>query len=532
MGKDSSWPIELLQFIENQPFVIDQLAKFTLRSVFFQKNGTFTVCLPINTEHSTSIHPYQPAAFMLLTLTTTHHPATDLGFLLGKHPGRHQTTELNAGVAHIFYPQATETCCTAALLLEIDPVALVRKSDGNDAFALDQYVNDRPYIASSLMSNAIAKCFGSALNGNCKDRPELVETALPLEARVAIVSARGGENMLRRLFEPLGYVLELTHHPLDEAYPEWGESRYFTLTLRHTIRLSDLLSHLYVLMPVLDNEKHYYVAKNESEKLLEKGGAWLPKHPERELITRRYLKNKSHLTRPTLEILLKDDPEMEQEDNLEVEKTGQGQESEVAKPRLHDVRLEAALAELLASGARTVLDLGCGEGRLLKLLLEKKQFTHIVGMDVAHRTLEIAARRLRIDRLPSQQQDRLKLIHGSLLYRDKRLEGFDAAALVEVIEHLDAPRLATFERVVFGYAHPRTVVVTTPNAEYNAVYGMEEGNMRHDDHRFEWTRAEFAQWAAQTAEKFGYAVRIEGLGALEGNLGTPSQMAVFTVLNV
>jgi 3' terminal RNA ribose 2'-O-methyltransferase Hen1 len=186
-------------------------------------------------------------------------------------------------------------------------------------------------------------------------------------------------------------------------------------------------------------------------------------------------------------------------------------------------------AVLKESGARRVLDLGCGEGRLLEMLLSDRQFSEIVGMDVSLASLDRARRRLRLERLPPLVAERLTLLHGSLLYRDRRLEGFDAAAVVEVIEHLDAPRLAAFERTLFGLARPGTVVVTTPNREYNALFPtLPEGRMRHRDHRFEWTRAEFGAWAERVASDNGYAVRVASLGPEDETHGAPSQMATFT----
>src|SRR5438309_11940239 len=179
---------------------------------------------------------------MLLTITTTHQPATDLGYLLNKNPARLQTTELSMGKAHVFYPEAGPQLCTAALLLEVDPVALVRnrKGPGGDAGTLKEYVNDRPYVASSFLSVAIAKVFGSAMAGSSKERPELVEAVLPLEAKIAVVPCRGGESFLRRLFEPLGYKVVATRHPLDEKFPDWGEGPYYTVILRGKVPVQNL----------------------------------------------------------------------------------------------------------------------------------------------------------------------------------------------------------------------------------------------------------------------------------------------------
>lgn len=464
---------------------------------------------------------------MLLTISTTHFPADDLSFLLHKHPARIQSVDIFSGKAHIFYPEVSMQKCTAALLLDIDPVGLVRSAGpkGND-FALEQYVNDRPYVASSFMSAAIAKAYSSALNGRCKDKPELADVSMPFTVKLAVLPVKGGEPMLKAFFEPLGYVINAVQHPLDTTYAEWGNSRYFTVELSNHVTLQQLLSHLYVLIPVCDNDKHYWVNQEEVEKLLAKGKGWLEMHPARELIVRRYMKGQRALANQTLDVLLSKD-QADEADAAEVETAGII-DTEEPRLRIHDLRLQAARDELLSAGAKRIVDLGCGEGRLIKLLLAEKQFEFILGMDVSYRSLEIAKERLKLDRMTERLLQRIELVQGSLTYRDKRLQGFDGAALVEVIEHLDEQRLIALEKSVFEYAKPGVVVITTPNAEYNVRFtDHEAGKMRHNDHRFEWTRAEFEAWANRVAAEFGYTVSFKPVGEVDPKVGALSQMAVF-----
>src|SRR5438552_2187766 len=360
---------------------------------------------------------------MLLTITSTRPPAPDLGYLLHKNPSRMQSFTLSFGQAHVFYPEVSPERCTAALLLDVDPVGLVRRGGrpAGEGHALEQYVNDRPYVASSFLSVAIAQVFGSALGGRSKDRPELTDTVIPLQARLAVRPGRGGDNLLRRLFEPLGYTVTAQGYVLDEQFPEWGGSRYFTVTLEATCRLSDLLTHLYVLVPVLDDEKHYWVGDDEVEKLLRHGGDWLASHPEQELIVNRYLKHQRSLTRQALaRLLAEDSPDLDSVEELK-------------------------------------------------------------------------------------------------------------AAEEAVIEELDSSRLTAFERVLFECARPGTVILTTPNAEYNVKFlSLPAGKFRHRDHRFEWTRDEFQAWALRTAQRFGYAVRFLPVGPEDSHVGAPTQLGVFS----
>ncbi|MGV3771493.1 MAG: 3' terminal RNA ribose 2'-O-methyltransferase Hen1 [Verrucomicrobiales bacterium] len=464
---------------------------------------------------------------MLLTIATTHSPATDLGFLLRKHPEKLQTFNLTFGQAHLFYPDVNEHRCTAALLLEVDPVGLVRnkRTPSGDGRALEQYVNDRPYVASSFLSVAISEILGSALNGKAKEKAELVELPIPLEVKISSLPCRAGTEMLRRLFEPLGYHVEAEGRMLDDHFPEWGPSPYYNLKLSGQKTVQELLSHIYVLIPVLDNDKHYWVGDDEVDKLLRHGDGWLAQHPEKELITRRYLKHKVSLVRDALSRLLSED----ETESAETEQQHAKEEAAIeTRLSLNEQRMAAVLAALKQTNATRVMDLGCGEGRLISQLLKDKQFEEIVGMDVSYRSLEVAKDKLKFDRLPPKQQKRVKLIHGSLIYRDKRLFGYDAATVVEVVEHLDPPRLAAFERSLFRDAKPDHVIVTTPNSEYNVMWEtLPAGKFRHRDHRFEWTRAQFQEWANRVATEMQYEVSFASIGPEAEGVGSPTQMALF-----
>lgn len=460
---------------------------------------------------------------MLLTITTTHQPATDLGYLLHKNPDKLQIFDLAFGQAQVFYPVATPELCTAALVLDINSVELARGKAGRQPQTLGDYVSDRPYVASSFLSVALAQVFRSALLGQCRDRSELADTAIPLVAKIPVLPARGRESFLRDLFEPLGYEIMVERLPLDAQFTEWGNSSYFDLTLSHTLKLQQLLSHLYVLIPVLDDTKHYFVNDEEIAKLLRHGEGWLADHPMKAEITSRYLKRQRALTRDALALLAAEE--------VEVAETAEPEIVPEIRQSLNEQRLDAVMAVLQSPGVKRVMDLGCGEGKLLRRLVAEPQFTEILGMDVTYRSIEIAKERV-LDRLPIHQQQRLQLIQGSLTYRDDRLMGYDAATVIEVIEHMELDRLVAFARVLFSCARPKLVVLTTPNAEYNVNYpGLANGHFRHADHRFEWTRAEFEQWGRSIGEDYSYMVEFRSIGDVDEIVGSPTQMAIFALTN-
>jgi 3' terminal RNA ribose 2'-O-methyltransferase Hen1 len=275
----------------------------------------------------------------------------------------------------------------------------------------------------------------------------------------------------------------------------------------------------------MDNAKHYWVGEDEIDKLLKRGEGWLDQHPAKELIVRRYLRHRGILARAALERLA---PETHEE-TVEPEVRGGPEEALEAPVRLNDERMTAVVAALKATGARVIADLGCGEGKLLQRLLRERWAERLIGLDPAARELEWAAKRLKLHVPGGPPEGRVTLLHGSLTYRDDRWAGVDAAAMIEVIEHLDPERLPLVERVVFGEARPGVVVVTTPNSEYNALFpNLKAGAFRHPDHRFEWTRAQFRSWADKIGLVYGYRADISGIGLQDEARGTPTQMAVFT----
>jgi 3' terminal RNA ribose 2'-O-methyltransferase Hen1 len=456
---------------------------------------------------------------MFLSIATTHTPASDLGFLLMKHPDRLHDIELSFGRGVVFFPEANVDRCEAALVLDIDPVGLVRGMGAGEGL-LDQYVNDRPYSASSFLAVALNRIFRTAMNGVSRERQTLAETAIPLEIRVTPLPARGAESLVKALFEPLGWTVEV------EAIPAaGGPSRYVDLRLTGTMKLSTALTHLYLLIPVLDDDKHYWVGEDEIKKLLDKGEAWLADHPERDLIVRRYLKKQKRLVRRALARLA---PEEEEESEEAAPEPSRREDMLEAPMKLHDLRQDMVARVLVESGASVVADLGCGEGKLLRRLLKERTLKRLIGLDASARLLERLAERLRLGEPGGASPERVTLLHGALTYRDARWHDADAAALIEVIEHLDPDRLPHMGEVVFG-AGLRTVVVTTPNVEYNALFeGMAPGALRHPDHRFEWTREQFQAWAGAVAESHGYQVRYEGIGDVHPELGPVTQMAVFS----
>ena len=485
---------------------------------------------------------------MLLTITYTGHNTTNLGYLLYKNPYRPQKFALGYGDAYVFYPEISDTKTTAALLLDIDPVDLARGKEGANSGGLFDYVNDRPYVSSSFLSVAISNVFRTAMTGRADEYQKLSDTPIDLEAAIIMLPCRGDTSMLNKVFEPLGYEVNYKTFTTDENFPDWGISKYVNLILKGKLKLRDLIKHIYILIPVFDRQKHYWIGNDEVEKLLRNAGDWLTDHPEKEYITSRYLKRLNPLVNMAFTRLsaMTDSNELDNNEETEDDETStqsaEKKEKLEKKLNLNQQRLGSVVAALKNCNARSVIDIGCGEGNLLRFLLREKRFEYIAGADVSCLALERAVEKLKLGEMDDNlyefpvnttarsAQERINLFQSSLTYKDPRFKGYDAVCVIEVIEHLDISRLPAFERVLFEYVKPKIIILTTPNREYNVKYEhVGETKLRHDDHRFEWTRIEFHEWAERTAKKYGYTVKFSEIGEADEALGSSTQMGVFAL---
>lgn len=457
---------------------------------------------------------------MILTITYKGKNTQDLGYLLYKNPYRPQSFDLSMGKAHIIYPEIFDERTTAALVLELDPLLLSKGKPGTGESGLFDYVNDRPYATSSFMCNAVSRCFGTAMTGRCDQRQELADSELDLEIALYSLPVRGDKELIHRFFDPLGYEISFETFSIDEEFPEWGESPYVNLRLCAHKKLSDVLNQIYVLIPVFDLQKHYYVSEAEIDNLLKHGEGWLENHPDKEYIIRRYFsmaKSYANIARSRLA----------GNKETDTEEGGEKEQETGSQAPLDKIRLQTVKDEVLSSGAHSVIDIGCGEGKLLALLVGEAQIEKLAGADVSTDALKRAGQRVEKAALSERQRKKVDIFQGSLMYRDRRFLGYDAACVIEVMEHIDPEKLPIFEGVLFGETAPETVIVTTPNHSYNVNYGMKTGELRHTDHRFEWNEEEFRNWCNSICERYGYTVKIKGIGKKDGVEGYPTQMGVF-----
>lgn len=435
---------------------------------------------------------------MILSITTKGKDADKLSFLLHKSPDKFHEFTISSGKAYVFYPVYSPEEVCASLMIDLNPVDLTRGREGSSNNGIFDYVNDRPYTSSSFMTTAIAQVYSTAMSGRCKHYPNLVDVKRDFEVEITALKVLTNFE-INEILEPLGYEVRYDIYKLDDEFEDWGNSKYVTLNLKINTTLSTLLKQLYVLIPVFDNNKHYYLNKDEIDKLLEKGAEWLEGHPMKEFIIRRYLNNRY------LESVLDQTPK----DKL--------------KQTLNTIRLNTVAEKIKELNVDSVVDLGCGEGKLLKLIIENTNVSKVIGADIDIKSLKIASKKLKYD----SEGERLQLVQSSAVYYDKRFKDVDLICLVEVIEHIDEHRLQFVIDTVFNNYKPKNIIITTPNVEYNNVYEMNDDDFRHDDHRFEWTRAEFEKWCNDICSEYGYKVTFNTVGEVDEKYGSSTQMGVF-----
>lgn len=485
---------------------------------------------------------------LILTITYEGQNTQDLGYLLYKNPYRAQSFDLPTGKAHVVYPEISDERTTAALILDLDPLILSKGKPGTGEAGLFDYVNDRPYVSSSFMSGAIKKVFATAMTGRCVQRQELADARIDLTVKLFMLPVRGEKDMINRFFAPLGYTVSFETFPIDEDFPEWGESPYVNLCLKGRVRLADLLNQIYILIPVFDLQRHYYAGEDEIENVIRHGNNWLSTHPERDYILKRYFNKSRNYAKEAIsrldsiysdsekpfieEIGLKSSAE-------DIEKSTENTNGETTPSEIRQysgepldkIRIQTVCNTVISCEAKTVIDIGCGEGKLLALLAKEPQIQKIAGVDVSVSALKKA--RLRLENLlfSDSQRQKVTLFQGSLMYRDKRYKGYDALCLVEVLEHIDPKKLPVLEKNIFGYTSPNIAVITTPNRAYNVNYDYLTGAFRHKDHRFEWDEKEYRAWCEKICEEYGYGFELSGIGRdieiVNAASLCPTMMAVF-----
>jgi 3' terminal RNA ribose 2'-O-methyltransferase Hen1 len=466
---------------------------------------------------------------MLLTITCRGENATDIGYVLRKRPGRLLRFDRNKNTIGVlmYWPRVEDDLCQFAMQLDIDPLDMSPRRPGAIAASnLFDYVNDRPYATSRLMGSAIAWFLREALY----DRPlpegapdDVRERVFDLEARIFAFEERG---LAKDAFEALGYETDVTPHVLDDEHPSWGLSPYADVRVRKNETVTELLQHLHVMLSALPKpSKNESATKEVAERLLRVSGTWLADHPMRNKLVWRYLSYDRALASDVMDKLACTTSEDTASDGATSDDATDAEPKAKHVP-LHTQVLDTVSAIIRESGCTSVLDAGCGDGKLVRLLLGIEQVERIGAADVSATSLRRLQSKL-TERRRTAMPDNLDVFQASVTMSDDRLRGYDAICAIEVVEHIDPRRIRDLERVVFEESGASLIVVTTPNREYNRVYGIPSDLLRHPDHRFEWTRDEFARWVTHVCETYGYTSDMRGVGEVDEAAGQPTLVATF-----
>ncbi|WP_310831561.1 3' terminal RNA ribose 2'-O-methyltransferase Hen1 [Paenibacillus pedocola] len=473
---------------------------------------------------------------MHLIIRATGTGAGMLSHLLAKNPNNlYDRTEKEARVRIVFTVSSEEET-EAVIYVTPDPIELV-KGDSSAHNDITQYINDREFVTSSLFCSYIRPALGTALNGKPKEAyMPWVGKPLKLELTFGPVASNLPDRTLEELFTALGYEVQLERGDAEYSFAlkTRSSARYIKLAGEQTLQTA--LQQLFVLIPALDDYKHYYISDDEVDKIRRYGAGWLEEHPQRSLILKRTLRFAGAIKQ--YEAMAAKEKRSTAENSVDSEDvpaavTVSGESAvtemqEEPKIRLNDLRyaaIAAAVEELYAKA--TIVDFGSGEGKLSAKLSSVPGVREIKAVEPS------AASQLRaMDRF-AKLADKPGIIvpdpvTGSLFYFDESLRGKDVMILCEVIEHIDEYRLARVMENIFAEYAPKTLIVTTPNKDYNAVYEMEQEELRHGDHRFEWGRKAFSVWCARWTETFDYTAELTGIGEGSVEFGYPTQMAIFT----
>jgi 3' terminal RNA ribose 2'-O-methyltransferase Hen1 len=446
---------------------------------------------------------------MQLSIKVTGQGAGVVSHLISKNPHNLYERNEKGHTVRLVYTTSSEEETEFLLYVVPDPIELVRNSP--DLYNITQYINDREFAVSSLFCSFIRTALGTALNGKPKEEyRSWVDHELQLELRFGPLASSLSDKQIQQLFEPLGYKIGIDYGDFT-VFKEKSTARY--LTIKGTKTLQTSLRHVFVLIPVLDDYKHYFIDEREVEKLERYGEGWLEFHPLADLIIKRSLRFR--------DVIAKSNFKVSDEKDLNFRNKAP------SKPRLNDMRYEAIVKQVQSlTNKSTVIDMGAGEGKLSVQLGFIPGIQEILAVEPSQREHIRAKERFE---KAKQIEGFLEpsLLWGSLFYTDDRLRNKDVMILCEVIEHINEDRLPGIMELIFRENRPRTFLITTPNQEYNAIYDLGE-NMRHNDHRFEWSREEFQNRCQNWIANVPYSVVFAGIGEEQEPYGFPTQMAIFS----
>ncbi|MDN4617361.1 3' terminal RNA ribose 2'-O-methyltransferase Hen1 [Paenibacillus sp. PsM32] len=479
---------------------------------------------------------------MYLTIKATGEHANMISHLLAKNPHNlYDRTEKGARVRLVytsFEPHDTE----AILFVTPDPIELVKGTP--DHYDITQYINDRELAVSSLFCSYIRPALGTALNGKPKaDYMNWVDYQFDLQMTFGPVASDLPDHVVESLFQPLGYEVQMERGEIDYSFDLKNRSTVRHIQISGQQTLQQMLRQVYILIPVLDNYKHYYINEDEIERLRRYGEGWLSTHPQHDLMIKRSLRfaplikeyEQQVANDASMDTLLTEisthsvEDATAQAESAEPLEIIDGLETTIEPPvvRLNELRYRAIVEQVsLLPQRKQVIDFGAGEG---KLSVRLGQIEGVEQVWAVEPSMQSQLRAIdRFAKLEGRTDDVIPVITtGSLFYRDERWIDQDVIILCEVIEHINEVRLPQVIHTLFTDYRPQTLIITTPNREYNEVYDMDTEEIRHADHRFEWTRAEFEQYCTQWIQNRPYTFTISGIGEKHEQYGQPTQMVVF-----